>query len=180
MKCGRLAARSPTSLRGTGALAGGAGQAEEKRRNLSYQLPATIIGHAERHGEEPVARRRYLDLIAILLDGSVLVIEVKDWRLAELGIVTPEAVTIPRRDAVSVVPHPRQQARGYMLRLMDECRRHPMARMLMQKEDRYAGGYAFPFCHIAVLSNINRSQIEREAPGLGRLFPPVRWSRRLY
>ena len=122
---------------------------------------------------EPVVRRRYPDLIAILPDGGVLVIEVKDWRLAELVIVTPEAVTIPRRDAVSVVPHPRQQARGYMLRLMDECRRHPMARMLMQKEDRYAGGYAFPFCHIAVLSNINRSQIEREAPGLGRLFPPA-------
>jgi hypothetical protein len=31
--------------------------------------------------------------------------------------------------------------------------------MLLQKEGRHAGGYAFPFCHIAVLSNINRSQI---------------------
>jgi hypothetical protein len=50
-----------------------------------------------------------------------------------------------------------------MLRLMDECRRHPQAGMLMQKEGRHAGGYAFPFCHIAVLSNINRSHIEREA-----------------
>ena len=42
----------------------------------------------------------------------------------------------------------------------------------MQKEGRHAGGYAFPFCHIAVLSNINRSQIEREAPELTLLFPP--------
>src|SRR5262249_15324795 len=66
----------------------------------------------------------------------------------------------------------RQQARGYMLRLMDECRRHPCAGLLLQKDGRYAGGYAFPFCHIAVLSNINRSQIEREAPELMRLFPP--------
>ena len=48
-----------------------------------------------------------------------------------------------------------------------------MARTLMQKEGRYAGGYAFPFCHIVVLSNINRSQIEREAPGLARLLPPA-------
>ena len=112
---------------------------------------------------EPVVRRRYPDLIAILPDGGVLVIEVKDWRLAELGSVTPEAVTVTRRGAVSVVPLPRQQARGYMLRLMDECRRHPMARTLMQKEGRYAGGYAFPSANIAVLSNINRSQIEREA-----------------
>ncbi len=45
--------------------------------------------------------------------------------------------------------------------------------MLMRKEGRHAGGYAFPFCHIAVLSNINRSQIEREAPELMRLFPPA-------
>ena len=58
-----------------------------------------------------------------------------------------------------------------MLRLIDECCRHPQAGMLMQKEGRHAGGYAFPFCHIAVLSNINRSQIEREAQELTLLFP---------
>ena len=46
-----------------------------------------------------------------------------------------------------------------MLRLMDECRSRPQADMLLQKEGRHAGGYAFPFCRIAVLSNINRSQI---------------------
>jgi len=32
---------------------------------------------------EPVVRRRYPDLIAILREVGVLVIEVKDWRLAE-------------------------------------------------------------------------------------------------
>jgi len=36
---------------------------------------------------EPVVRRRYPDLIAILPEVGVLVIEVKDWRLAELGSV---------------------------------------------------------------------------------------------
>jgi hypothetical protein len=122
---------------------------------------------------EPVVRRRYPDLIAILPEVGVLVTEVKDWRLVEVSSVTPDAVTITRRGAASVVPHPRQQARGYMLRLMDECRRHPQASLLMRSEGRYAGSYAFPFCHIAVLSNINRSQIEREAPELSRLFPPT-------
>lgn len=121
---------------------------------------------------EPVVRRRYPDLIAILPEVGVLVIEVEDWRLAELGGVTPETVTITRRGSASIVPHPRQQARGYMLRLMDECRRHTHVGLLMQKDGRYAGGYAFAFCHIAVLTNINRSQIEREAPELMRLFPP--------
>ena len=118
---------------------------------------------------EPVVRRRYPDLIAILPEVGVLVIEVKDWRLAELGSVNADTIT--RRGTATVVPHPRRQARGYMLRLMDECRRHPRAGMLMQTEGRHAGGYAFPFCHIAVLSNINRSQIEREAQELTLLFP---------
>jgi AAA domain/Nuclease-related domain/UvrD-like helicase C-terminal domain len=120
---------------------------------------------------EPVVRRRYPDLIAILPKVGVLVIEVKDWRLAELGSVNADTVTITRRGTATVVPHPRRQARGYMLRLMDECRRHPQAGVLMEKEGRHAGGYAFPFCHIAVLSNINRSQIEREAQELTLLFP---------
>ena len=35
---------------------------------------------------------------------------------------------------------------------------------------KVGGGYAFPFCHIAVLSNINRSQIEHEAQELTLLF----------
>jgi len=121
---------------------------------------------------EPVVRRRYPDLIAILPEVGVLIIEVKDWRLAELDSVTPETITYRRGGVETVVLHPRKQARGYMLRLMDECRKHPRSGMLMQKEGPYANRYAFPFCHIAVLANINRSQIEREAPELAHVFPP--------
>jgi Nuclease-related domain len=83
---------------------------------------------------EPVVRRRYPDLIAILPEVGVLVIEVKDWWLAELGSVNADTVTITRRGTATVVTHQRRQARGYMLRMMDECRRHPQAGMLMQKE----------------------------------------------
>lgn len=121
---------------------------------------------------EQVVRDRYPDLIVVLPEVGVLVIEVKDWRLAELESVTPDTLTINRRGNSIVVPHPRKQARGYMLRLMDECRKHPQSRDLMREDGRFSGRYAFPFCHIAVLSNINRSQIEREAPELMRLFPP--------
>src|SRR5262249_16698907 len=55
----------------------------------------------------------------------------------------------------------RRRTRGYMVRLLDECK-HPQVDIVMQKEGHPAGGYAFPFCHVAVLSNINHSQIERE------------------
>jgi len=121
---------------------------------------------------EPVVRRRHPDFIAILPEVGVLVIEVKDWRLAELESITSETLTMTRRESAVVVPHPLQQARGYMLRLRDECRKHAQASALMQKDGRFSGHFAFPFCHIAVLSNINRSQIERQAPELMRLFPP--------
>ena len=67
---------------------------------------------------EPVVRRRYPDLIAILPEVGVLVIEVKDWRLAELGSVNADTVAITRRGTDTVVAHPRRQARGYVLRLM--------------------------------------------------------------
>jgi hypothetical protein len=121
---------------------------------------------------EPVVARRYPDLIAILPNIGALIIEVKDWRLAELSQVTPETVTIMRRGAETTAIHPRKLARGYMLRLMDECRRHPRAELLIQRDGPYAGRYSFPFCHIVILSNINRSQIDREAPELTNVFPP--------
>jgi hypothetical protein len=121
---------------------------------------------------EPVVRRRHPDLIAILPGVGVLIIEVKDWRLAELSSVTASTLTLTRRSKVETVAHPLHQARAYMMRLRDECRRHPQANSLMQTEGRYSGRFAFPFCHVAVLSNINRNQIEREAPDLTRLFPP--------
>ena len=108
---------------------------------------------------EPVVRRRYPDLIAILPEVGVLIIEVKDWWLAELKSVNANTVTITQRGTATFVP------------LMSAAGTLRRAGMLMQKAGRHAGGYAFPFCHIAVLSNINRSQIEREAQELTLLFP---------
>jgi hypothetical protein len=119
-----------------------------------------------------VVRRRYPDFIVILPEVGVLIIEVKDWYLAQLTSVTPETVTVSRGGVAVEELHPRRQARGYMHRLMDEGRKHPQAGLLMAKDGAYANRYAFPFCHIAVLSNINRTQIERETPELARIFPP--------
>jgi hypothetical protein len=120
---------------------------------------------------EPVVRRRYPDFIVILPAVGVLIIEVKDWRLAELSHLTADSITVRRRGTETTALHPREQARRYKFRLMDECRSHPQAELLMQKTGPYANRYAFPFCHVAVLSNINRSQIGREAPELAKIFP---------
>jgi hypothetical protein len=122
---------------------------------------------------EPVVRRRYPDLIVILPEVGVMIIEVKGWRLAELTSANSDSVNVNQRGVETQVKHPRRQAREYMYRLMDECRKHPQTGRLMQQSGTYANRYAFPFGHIAVLSNINRSQIEREAPELSHIFPPA-------
>src|SRR5687767_13064586 len=80
---------------------------------------------------EPLVHRRCPDLIVILPEVGVLIIEVKDWYLAELVNATPDSVTINRRGVETIVMHPRKQARGNMHRLMDECRRHPHSGELM-------------------------------------------------
>ena len=54
---------------------------------------------------EPVVRRRYPDLIVILPDVGVLVIEVKDWRLADLASVSVDTIAIKRHDTTTVVSH---------------------------------------------------------------------------
>jgi hypothetical protein len=54
-------------------------------------------GFPRRFYYEPVVRGRYPDLIAILPEVGVFVIEVKDRRLAELGSVNADTVTITRR-----------------------------------------------------------------------------------
>jgi hypothetical protein len=46
---------------------------------------------------EPVVARRYPDLIAILPEVGVLIIEVKDWRLAELSRAAHCRHDAPRR-----------------------------------------------------------------------------------
>ena len=121
---------------------------------------------------EPMVRRRYPDFIVILPDVGVLVIEVKGWRLSELGSVNPKGVTVTRDGVAKEHPHPLEQARKYKFRLMHECEKHPSTRMVLQHEGPHAGRFVFPFAHIAVLSNITRSQIEDGAPDLARLFPP--------
>ena len=73
---------------------------------------------------EPVVARRDPDLIAILPEVGALIIEVKDWRLVELSRVTPGTIDITCRGTETTAMHPRKQARRYMLRLMDEYRKH--------------------------------------------------------
>ena len=51
---------------------------------------------------EPVVRRRYPDLIAILPEVGVLVIEVKDWRLAECSEAALATLSAPSTASITV------------------------------------------------------------------------------
>jgi hypothetical protein len=118
-----------------------------------------------------MVRRRCPDFIVILPEIGILVIEVKGWRLSELARVDPQAVTMLRGGREGVEQHPGRQARGYMHRLMDECRRRPYADALLCAEGAHANRFGFPFCAITVLTQITRSQIEAASPELAAVFP---------
>jgi hypothetical protein len=139
-------------------------EGEKRLFRLLERLPDDCLVYFE-----PVTRRRRPDFIVLMPAVGVLIIEVKDWYLANIAAATQKTITL-RREEKSVT-HPREQGRGYMHRLMADFRGHPRAALLMQKDGLFAGRPAFPCCHISVLSNINRGQIEREAPDLLRIFP---------
>ena len=139
---------------------------EKRLFNILAKLPDDCLVYYE-----PVVRRRYPDFIVVLPTLGVLVFEVKDWRLGELTAVTPDRLILTRRGMATSVPHPYRQARGYMLRLMDECRRHPRAHLLMHRDGAYANRYIFPFCYVAVLGNINHHQLEDRSEEFAQVFP---------
>ena len=120
---------------------------------------------------EPVVRRRYPDIIVILPEIGLLVIEVKGWRLSELVSADSHSVVVNRSGKKAMEAHPSRQARDYMYRLMDECRKHRHASTLMRADGQYANRFAFAFCHVAVLSNITKSQLEASVRGLADIFP---------
>lgn len=71
---------------------------------------------------------RYPDFIVIGADLGVVILEVKDWRLAAVEEITGEGVRLRHGDATAVVRNPVQQARGYARRLVDRLRERPALR----------------------------------------------------
>jgi hypothetical protein len=120
---------------------------------------------------EPLVRQRYPDFIVVLPDTGVLVIEVKGWHPAEIIRGDTHEVFVRTRGTDSIEKHPARQARDYMNGLRDACRDHLFGATLLHATGPRAGGFVFPFGHIAVLSNITRAQLnDPERAGLAAVF----------
>ena len=123
---------------------------------------------------EPVVRHRHPDFIVILPQHGVLVIEVKGWWHAELRKVSPSSITLNRRGRETEEKHPGKQAFDYMCLAMDKCREHPQARHLLQTEGSYKNRLAFPFGYMTILTNINRTQLEKGPREVVEVFPAAK------
>ncbi len=123
---------------------------------------------------EPVVRHRHPDFVLILPEAGVLIIEVKGWWHKELKAANPKTVTLNRRGKETNEKHPGEQARDYMCLTMDKCREHPLAQVLIQTEGTYKNRIAFPFGYASVLSNINRSQLEKGPREFAKIFSPAK------
>jgi hypothetical protein len=121
---------------------------------------------------EPVVSERCPDFILICPDLGVLVIEVKGWPVSSIVEASDESIKI--RDGQSIVSqnNPVRQARNYMFRVMDTCRKHSEFKELCHAEGKYQGNYLFPFGHVVFLSKITAAELEES--GLGRVFRDTR------
>jgi len=117
---------------------------------------------------EPVISERYPDFILICPDLGVLVIEVKGWSAGNIIEANDECVKMRDGDRISSHNNPIKQARDYMFRVMNSCKRHPEFRELCHTEGRYEGNYLFPFGHVVFLSKITAAQ--RQQSGLNQVF----------
>lgn len=124
---------------------------------------------------EPVVGDRYPDFVVIIPDCGLLVIEVKGW--LPYQILGGDSHSIRTRlwpgEAEKVATNPIRQARDYMHKLMDACRRHPAGTFLLQPEGSHKGRFLFPFGFCAVLSQITDEELRAHATGDLRAILPA-------
>ncbi|MDP2549447.1 3'-5' exonuclease [Oceanobacter sp. 4_MG-2023] len=106
----------------------------------------------------PVGReRRYPDFIILHPARGLLFLEVKDWKASTLKRLNKQTASLLVNDKPIEVANPLEQARQYMLQVVNLLSRDPQ---LLQSEDsRYQGKLCFPYAWGTVLTNINRQQI---------------------
>src|SRR5262249_38116723 len=140
---------------------------EKKVFAILQQLPDDVIVYYE-----PVVAQRYPDFVVVLPTLGMLIIEVKGWYPNQILEASNLDVAINSRGRRKVCTHPIRQAREYKFQLMDVARRHPDTRPLLRQEGAHAGKFIFTFCHIALLSNCYRQQLDER--GLSEVFPTAR------
>ena len=88
---------------------------------------------------------------------GLLVLEIKDWRLATIRTVDKETWEIIPDGIPKDVINPLEQARQYAHQVVNSLERDPQ---LVQHDGKHQGKLAFPWSYGVVFSNITRKQFE--------------------
>jgi len=145
-------------------LSSGASAGEKRVFALLQQLPDEVIVYYE-----PVVSERYPDFIVIIPNVGLLVIEAKGWYPTHIVSANGNDVIVGSTNQHETHKHPIRQARDYKFRLMDVARRHHETEALLHASGAHAGGFIFPFGHVAILNNCTRQQLDERS--LSQIFP---------
>lgn len=138
---------------------------EERVFEVLQRLPDNCIAYYE-----AIIDERYPDFILISPTQGVLIFEIKGWYAGNIVQGDSHSLVIRDGDREVHQSHPIRQAREYMFRLMDLCRKNPLAGALLHLDGQFNGRFFFPFGHVAILSNIARAQLEKLSPQLSTIF----------
>ena len=120
----------------------------------AFQDDAAIIWY------EPKALGRYTDFIVWLPEHGLLVIEVKDWSKDKFISLNPEnfmGTFYDKNNAVVSVQNPEQQARKYMLNVLNQCKKSALFTHTM---GRYKGNLKFPVSFCVIYTELKRLEAE--------------------
>lgn len=112
-------------------------------------------------------KQSHPDFVVIHPRRGVLILEVKDWKLATIQRATRQMWEIIPNGEVKVVINPLAQARHCAIQVVNALERDPP---LVHAEGPHKGKLAFPWGHGVVLSNITRKQFTDA--GLGEAIEP--------
>lgn len=112
-------------------------------------------------------KQSHPDFVVIHPRRGVLILEVKDWKLATIQRATRQMWEIIPNGEVKVVINPLAQARHCAIQVVNALERDPP---LVHADGPHQGKLAFPWGHGVVLSNITRKQFTDA--GLGEAIEP--------
>jgi hypothetical protein len=108
------------------------------------------------------------DFVILHPQRGLLILEVKDWRLATIRDANPICIELQTERGAVTVAHPLSQARGYALDVHRLLEKHPELRYA---DGPHKGKVILPWGWGAVLSRIKRAEVEGNASFLA-VFEP--------
>ena len=127
-------------------------------RRLAERLEQKLDGDYLLWYDVPIGTQlAHPDFVVLHPRRGLLILEVKDWRLATIQRADKQTFDIIAHGIPKSVINPLEQARQYAHRVIDALERDAQ---LVHAEGKHQGKLAFPWSYGVVLPNITRKQVE--------------------